>query len=96
MSEKISVDIKNLKSEDFNKLKLINLKEWLKIVMRQEVDKEFQKYWSLIIESNEEEEIIRSLYEDYVKRLVYIMKELGETNSKKNVIFDFVYNGNRI
>jgi hypothetical protein len=47
-----------------------------------------------MLENNEE--IIRSLYEDYVTRLGEIMKELAETNSKKNVIFDFVYNGNRI
>ena len=97
MSEKISVDIKNLTEEDFIKLKLINLKEWLKKVMRNEVHKELEKYVGLMVENNEEENIHSySLYQDYIRKLGEIMIELGETNSKKNLIFDFVYNGNRI
>ena len=94
MSEKISVDIEDLTQEDFTKLKLINLKKWLKTVMRQEVNKEFEINFRLMLENNEE--IIHSLYQDYITTLGEIMKELGETNSKKNVIFDFIYNGNKI
>lgn len=74
------------------------MKERLRLILRFEITKELEKNIGLMIGKieNNEETIRYLLYEDYIKTLGKIMKELGETNSKKNVIFDFIYNGNKI
>ena len=106
MSEKISVDIKNLTEDEFIKFSLINLKEKLRLrVIRQEINKEFEKILGLTLEINEklindqiddESRKKCELYEQYLIVLQDILCDLGQPNSKKNVIFDFVYKRNKI